>query len=208
MKIINKTRWDTRDLRRIICRVLRTMRRGGHWDDAAHQRIEFRITSARQHRATTGNAYVRGRRANLFVPACEDYWTTETLVDFAAVVAHEAAHVFGRTGERHMRSSLWWGRPKRNGYRDRAADHPIWGWAATETIRARRIQRVVETPVEAHARRQQRRAALVASRGERAARQLAKWERRLASAKRQVTKARRRFKYYQRRLAAQNGAAP
>ena len=124
MRIVNKTRWSTRDLRALTWAVARIEL------DPAHRR-RLRVTFVNARRYLTGTAAIRGSWCVIRIPSPR-LMAPEilNLPKLAGLIAHEFAHVRGMDSERDMRSSDRYG--CRNGGYKR-----VWAWANDYPIRER-----------------------------------------------------------------------
>lgn len=90
MKVVNDTRFDTRELRRILCAVHRdeSRKRGKmhRWRDLAVT-VSY---AKRGNRGYTGHAYFSGWRAHLSIPR-----GTANRAEVAALWHHELLHLYG-----------------------------------------------------------------------------------------------------------------
>lgn len=99
MKIINKTHWQTRQLKAIIVRVANTELKGY---EKRKKRLIIEITYSRKG-GHHGCAYVGGTHAYLRIPKAE--------VDkpqFAWLVAHELSHIRGQHHKTMTKPQLYW----------------------------------------------------------------------------------------------------
>lgn len=137
MKLVNKTKWRTDDLRAIIKRVIQQIEKYG-FDATCRKRLRLTIVPARQQKGCSGYAYVFGRNARVMIPTKANELDAKIKIGFAHVIAHECAHIMGHIGERWMRAHPVWGRISREKY---------WSWAAEMPIRKQEIK-TKRVPIE------------------------------------------------------------
>jgi len=181
MKIINKTKWQTKHLRAFVSKVAQD-----ELEPEKRKRVIVAFVPARQQRGCTGYAYVGGRSCQINVPTKSD--PAQWKRSLASTIAHELAHLHGHKGERWMRRSKRYGYTKHTGER--------YAWADAMPLEEKPAQlKPKATPAEkAEAKRK-------------ATEKLIKqWETKEKRAKWFLRKYRKRLRYYERRLAAMPSA--
>lgn len=185
MKIINKTKWQTAQLRAFIVRIAEA-----ELEPKNRKRLKVTIVPARQQTCCSGwwPAYSRSIQINMPTRAMSD----KIKIDFCSVVAHEMHHVetqsYGRSWEINNRRSIPYGRPKTEA--GLASQRELYAWALGLPIEAM-------PPAAKPAALE-----LASTKREHIAGKIIEWERRAKRCKTALAKYRRRLGYYDRRIAA------
>lgn len=177
MKLVNRTSYDTRVLRRIITTVHRVMAKNeGRLPAWRHLRITVETRRARQYEGrVSGWASYGGGRMMLRLPHPRRHHVGAHRV--AWLVEHELYHSYGR---------------KHGSFRE----EPEEWWA----------QHVGTDPLPLKARKAHPARDLVAERRAHAQRLLRQWERRAKLAQTKVRQYRKKVRYYDRAAARRSGA--
>lgn len=129
-KIVNRTRFQSRHLRKFVTRAWRiATAAAGPTRTANHAATVTRITitfarSNRWHRQATGHAYYHGRKAHVGIPDTPDRR------DLALTIAHEFGHNLGLRHPDMNGGPLW-----RNDCPEQNAR--LYGWADTLPLEIR-----------------------------------------------------------------------
>lgn len=178
MKIKNSTRYSTRELRSLFSAVYRNLAKheGAHFNWRGYT---FHVGYSRRRGRVSGNAWIRGVSANIFLPRGRVDTTT-----LAIVVEHELLHSYGY---RHnaIGSLATWGDVNRATF---AWVPEKFGPVLEEKEKAKRAK-PTGTALQEHRYR------LVKAGIER-------WEKRKKAAETRLKNLRRKARYYERALAA------
>ncbi len=187
MKIINETKYRTRDLRRIITRVAKD-----ELTPEQKRKLTIIVTAGKQGRGSSGCCYGPRR---ILIRLNEE---KPDRIDFAMVIAHEMYHAAGRrsgkSNEYWMRRSSRYGRPGTTfGIADR---NKRYAWA----------ENTVAFPLghqpPPKKKPKQTGAALAMQKAEHYRKLAIKWETKLKRAKTALTNYRQKIRYHERRAAA------
>lgn len=190
MKIINKTRWRTDDLRAIAYRIAND-------ELTADQRKRTTITFG-SSKGQWASGYARiGRSCVCNLPTPENFARDQeySRLEIAMIIAHELHHVSGKQGGRSneywMRRSVRYGRPKDDA--GKQARRELYAWILDAPLRVKESKRVPKVD-------------LIAKREAKVAADLKRWRTKLKLAKTKVAGLQRKAKYYEKRrdIAAQS----
>lgn len=185
MRIVNKTRWNTADLRRIVARIA-----SEEVEPEKRKRLRVTFVPSRWH--TSGLATLGGTwsRIRLINPSRKE-WNADYALTVAVIIAHELAHNHGHRGERWMRSSVRYGMPRQLSDAEREEQRALYAWAMTPEYAVRPAApkpKPAKTGDDAKLARVQT--------------LIAKWARRAKAVATRLRKLRLRERYYQRKAAA------
>lgn len=182
MRVANKTRWDSKPLRKLIARIAED-----ECESDKRKRLRVHVVPARQQYGCSGLASLGGSWSTIRLPT-KVVWTEHLQIDLCTVIAHELAHNHGHRGERWMRRSVRYGRPR--GEAEREQRRALYAWAlAPEYMMRLREPKPMSTPGD-DAKLAKAQARLI------------DWQRRAKRAANKIRKYTRTVKYYERKLAA------
>lgn len=146
MQFRNRTKWKTSDLTKIVREVARLE----ELTPEQLKRLTVEIVYGRRDEGSSG--FCRTWRTREGTPYAylvrvrvgSRQFTEHALIEFARVTAHEFAHVRGMRGERKMRSSVRYGRPKDPEMSQRSWD--MYSWVLSMPVR-------LEKPIKPRARK-------------------------------------------------------
>lgn len=191
MKLINKTRYDSKQLRAVLIAVHNeeAKRRGRlpQWN-----RVTVKVSRRLTRSNTSGHTFLRGIRVHLTIPA-----GTCTTAALTAVWLHELQHLYGLDHGDLSPSVMWC----------REAGLEPWIAAAFSAAETGMLQEAPE-PVPVPLTEDEKASRLDARRQEKLVRleeRMRSWESKKTRAERALAKLRKQYRYYEGAIAAKKG---
>lgn len=186
MKIVNKTCYETADLRAFVSRIAQD-----ELDPSLRKIVTVEIVPSRNCTgSSSGHAFPKRHLCRVRICTTASQLTDWQRIDFAAVIAHELAHLRGMPGGRaseiKMRRSIKYGRPKTEAERERQRE--LYAWALDLPLRKKQPKK--------------KKLPDASDKLDAIQKAIARWEAKKKRAETALRKYRRKQNYYLKKLAA------